>query len=73
MINAIEPDLKPVRFVHQLDYATSGVLLVGLSKASTAKACRVFETGAVKKTYLALLEGHLFKNMTINEPIGGYE
>ena len=72
LINSIQPEMKTIRFVHQLDFATSGVLLVGLIKSSTANACRAFENGSAKKSYLAILEGHIKRNMTINEPIGGY-
>ena len=70
LVRKAQPDLGAARFVHQLDYATSGVLLVGLNKASTAIACRAFETGTAKKSYVALLEGHLATNRTIDEPVG---
>ena len=71
LVKLAQPDLKTMRFVHQLDYATSGVLLVGLTKSATATACRAFETGAVTKSYLALLEGHLASRLNVDEPIGG--
>ena len=63
-------DGAPMRFVHQLDFATSGVLAVGLDRPAAAAACRAFETGAAEKTYLALLEGHLTTNLTVDAPIG---
>ena len=72
LINLAQIDhINVKRFVHQLDYATSGILLIGLSKASTAIACRSFEAGSAKKSYVALLEGHITRNMTIDEPIAG--
>ena len=56
LLQAIAPlsthaDVKddPFRMVHQLDYATSGVLLVGKSKKSTAVACKSFEQRKTKK------------------------
>lgn len=45
------------RFVHRLDYATSGVLLVGLSKHAAAVAASQFERRDVKKVYIALVHG----------------
>jgi 23S rRNA-/tRNA-specific pseudouridylate synthase len=48
-----------VRFVHQLDYATSGVLCLGLSKEAAAAACRLFRLRAVQKEYTAIVYGHV--------------
>lgn len=48
-----------VRFVHQLDYATSGVLCLGLTKEATAAACRLFRLRAVQKEYAAIVYGHV--------------
>ncbi|KAL1522071.1 hypothetical protein AB1Y20_021714 [Prymnesium parvum] len=47
------------RNVHQLDYATSGVLCFGLSKRAAGTAGRLFEARRVRKWYLALVEGHV--------------
>jgi tRNA pseudouridine32 synthase / 23S rRNA pseudouridine746 synthase len=46
-----------VRFAHRLDYATSGVTC--LTKAAGAICCEQFERRSVKKSYLALVHGHL--------------
>lgn len=51
--------IDKVRLVHRLDYATSGVVLVALSKVSTAIAATQFESRAVRKSYLAILHGHI--------------
>ena len=50
------PDVEKFRPIHQLDFATSGVLLIGMSKAAAARARKGFESGRVKKCYLAILE-----------------
>lgn len=50
------PGFRP-RFVHRLDYATSGVLLVGLSKHATSVASSQFERRDAKKVYIALVHG----------------
>ena len=49
-----------LKWVHQLDYATSGCLCVGLNRRAAAAASLSFELRAVKKRYLALVEGHVF-------------
>mmetsp|Transcript_11558 Transcript_11558/g.35334 ORF Transcript_11558/g.35334 Transcript_11558/m.35334 type:complete len:275 (-) Transcript_11558:136-960(-) len=46
-----------LRLVHQLDYATSGILVLALSRKAAAFACKQFEQRTVKKTYLALVYG----------------
>jgi 23S rRNA-/tRNA-specific pseudouridylate synthase len=52
-----DPDcLRPC---HQLDYATSGVLLVARNKTSANIARLAFEHRLVEKTYTALVHGHV--------------
>ena len=46
------------RHVHQLDYATSGVLCVGLNKKAAGAAAKLFAARLVSKLYLALVDGH---------------
>ena len=45
--------------VHRLDKDTSGVILVAKNDAAHAKLAESFRQREVKKTYIALLEGHL--------------
>ena len=49
-------ELRPC---HQLDYATSGVLLVARSKVTAARARTAFEDRNVHKMYTAVVLGHL--------------
>lgn len=51
-----QPDLDKFRPIHQLDFATSGVLLIGMSKPAAARARKAFDSGRVRKCYLAILE-----------------
>lgn len=53
--------LDPIalKWVHQLDHATSGTLCIALNKRAAAIASRSFVLRQVKKEYLAVLEGHL--------------
>lgn len=48
-----------LRFVHRLDYATSGVMLVGLTRHAAGVAATQFEKRTVQKRYLALVHGHV--------------
>ncbi|KAK1929179.1 RNA pseudouridylate synthase domain-containing protein 1 [Phytophthora citrophthora] len=53
------PEVEKFRWIHQLDFATSGVLVVGADKAATATGCRLFREKQVQKEYLAVVRGHL--------------
>lgn len=50
-------NLKFLRFVHRLDADTSGVLLFCKSQGAIAQYSQLFETRAVEKKYLAVVEG----------------
>jgi tRNA pseudouridine32 synthase / 23S rRNA pseudouridine746 synthase len=58
-----------VRNIHRLDYATSGVMIVALSKAAAGLACGQFESRTVRKSYLALLHGHVAASTVVAYPI----
>lgn len=49
-------ELRPC---HQLDYATSGVLLVARSKRAASHARTCFEQRTARKAYVAVVEGHV--------------
>lgn len=51
------PDEK-VRFCHQLDHATSGVMLMACTKAAGKLGGGFFEKRLARKSYLALVLGH---------------
>ena len=48
-----------IRWIHRLDMATSGVLCVGLSKASSRLINSLFDERKVKKLYIAIIRGNL--------------
>ena len=54
-------DLKDaeLRPCHQLDYATSGALLVGRNRKAAGKACEAFRNRSTQKVYLALVHSHV--------------
>jgi 23S rRNA-/tRNA-specific pseudouridylate synthase len=55
----LECNSKDLKWIHQLDYATSGVLCIGLNRQATAVAQTAFENRLTEKSYLAVLQGHL--------------
>lgn len=52
-------EVKDMKWIHQLDYATSGILCVGLNRKAAGLASCSFASRVVKKQYLAVLQGHL--------------
>jgi len=59
----IQPSLAHGFFVaHRLDFSTSGVVLVPLTKQAARHAAKQFEKRQTKKYYLALVRGHIKVN-----------
>lgn len=58
LILLYRPDMM-LRFCHQLDYATSGLIVVAKTKCAAAKANKLFENRSISKHYTALVSGHL--------------
>lgn len=50
---------RRVKFVHQLDYATSGVLCLAFTKPMAARLAHSFEMRTSRKYYLAVVHGHV--------------
>ncbi len=59
--------------LHRLDRGTSGVLVFGLSSEVAATVNRSFETGQVRKRYLALVRGVTPDQGTIDHPVPNKE
>ncbi|GJD12976.1 RNA pseudouridylate synthase domain-containing protein 1 [Galdieria sulphuraria] len=68
---------KP-RFVHRLDYATSGVLIAGLMDQSASYLAKLFRERLVEKFYLALVHGwtpckkFVMEERIANHPVDGF-
>lgn len=65
------PDATKAQPVHRLDYATTGVLLVGKTSSSIRELNKMFEEKRVKKTYYAVTIGEMKPQGTITSAIGG--
>ena len=57
--------------VHRLDYATTGILLVGKTSASIRALNKVFEDKTIIKTYYAITIGKINTGGKINAEING--
>lgn len=51
--------VKEIKWMHQLDFATSGILCIGLHREAVAAVVSSFEHRSVRKAYLSVLQGHL--------------
>lgn len=59
------------RFVHRLDYATSGVLCLALNRQAASHLALAFKRRQVTKYYLALVRGHLERSIVyVDVPTG---
>jgi len=55
--------------VHRLDKETSGLVIASKNKFSESILKKAFQDKEIQKKYLALIKGHLNKEMTIKKPI----
>jgi len=55
-------DFPTATLLHRLDFGTSGIMIVALSKSVNAHIGKQFQQGEVNKTYTAMLHGHLADN-----------
>jgi len=67
------PDATTPQPVHRLDYATTGILLVGKTSSSIRALNRLFENKAIKKTYYAVTIGEMNPRGKITSAIDGKE
>lgn len=59
-----------VTMAHRLDFGTSGIMLLALNKSVNANLTRQFQARTVKKTYVAMLDGHLkYDEAYVDAPI----
>src|SRR5262249_19556192 len=56
--------------VHRLDKDTSGLLAVAKSEAAALDLIGQLQARTMKRTYLALVRGHLARDASVDAPIG---
>src|SRR5437763_7146080 len=64
---------REIYLVHRIDTPTSGVVLFARTRTAAAKFSELFASGAMKKTYVAVVAGELVGPLTIDTPIDGKE
>jgi 23S rRNA pseudouridine1911/1915/1917 synthase len=64
---------RQIFLVHRLDTPTSGAVLFARTREAAAKFSELFATGAIRKTYLAVIGGTIEGETTIDAPIDGKE
>src|SRR5688572_17120445 len=61
---------REIFVVHRIDTGTSGVVVFARNRAAAARLSELFATRAVKKIYLAMIEGAIPHDLTIESAIG---
>jgi len=64
-------EYREIYLVHRLDTPTSGVVLFARTRDAAAKFSSLFAGGAMKKTYIAIVDGVIDREITIDSPIDG--
>jgi 23S rRNA-/tRNA-specific pseudouridylate synthase len=65
---------REIYLVHRIDTPTSGVVLFARTRAAAANFSELFASGAMKKLYVARLDGgSIERELTIDTPIDGKE
>jgi RluA family pseudouridine synthase len=62
---------RDIYVVHRIDTQTSGVVVFARTRAAAARLSQLFASREVRKTYLAVIEGTIEHEETIESPIGG--
>ncbi len=64
-------EYREIYLVHRLDTPTSGVVLFARTRKAAAALSELFATGAIRKTYVAIVAGEIREPITIETPIEG--
>ena len=62
---------REIYVVHRIDTQTSGVVVFARTRPAAARLSELFASREVRKTYLAIIEGTIEHEETIESPIGG--
>jgi RluA family pseudouridine synthase len=64
---------REIYLVHRIDTPTSGVIVFARTRESAAHLSELFASRAIGKTYLAVIDGTIDSELTIDSPIDGRE
>jgi len=62
---------RDVYVVHRIDTQTSGVVVFARTRDAAARLSALFASREIRKIYLAVIEGSIEHELTIESPIGG--
>jgi len=62
---------RTIFLVHRIDTQTSGVVVFAKTKSAAARLSQLFASREIRKTYLAIIEGQIENEITIDSPIDG--
>lgn len=62
---------RELYLVHRIDTQTSGVVVFAKTRAAAAELSALFASRTIRKTYLAVVEGFVEHELTIESAIGG--
>lgn len=62
---------RTIYLVHRIDTQTSGVVVFAKTRAAAARLSQLFASREIRKTYLALIEGSVDREIAIDSPIDG--
>ena len=62
---------REVYLVHRLDTPTSGVMIFARTREAAAKLSKLFASGEIEKRYIAVIDGAVERETTIDSPIDG--
>jgi len=62
---------RTIFLVHRIDTQTTGVVVFAKTRRAAADLSALFVSRAISKTYLAVAEGSIERELTIESPIGG--
>ena len=62
---------RHVFVIHRIDTQTSGVVVFARTRDAAARLSALFASREIRKTYLAVIEGSIDHELTIESPIGG--
>lgn len=69
LISRVQQAFPQAQIVHRLDYDTSGIVILPLSKAALSALSKQFQARTIQKRYLARVFGQLSGKGEINLPI----
>jgi|SRR5207245_3250065 len=69
----LRSQFKSIYLVHRIDTAASGVMIFARTRDAAASLSGLFSTRAIRKLYLARIDGAIDHPIAIESPIGGKE